>query len=85
MKIAFYAPLKSPDSPVPSGDRKMARQFIACLRSEGHDVRLISRLKSREAQGIQHKQIIIKNNVIDYGSMIYYLWTIMNDYKNVLL
>ena len=61
MKIAFYAPLKSPDSPVPSGDRKMARQFIACLRSEGHDVRLISRLKSREANGIQHKQIIIKN------------------------
>ena len=39
----------------------MARQFIACLRSEGHDVRLISRLKSREANGIQHKQIIIKN------------------------
>ena len=61
MKIAFYAPLKSPDSPIPSGDRKMARQFIACLRSEGHDVRLISRLKSREANGIHHKQIIIKN------------------------
>ena len=25
MKIGFYAPLKSPDHPVPSGDRRMAR------------------------------------------------------------
>ena len=61
MKVAFYAPLKPPDSPVPSGDRKMARQLIACLRSNRYDVKLISRLKTREPHGLRHKQIIIKN------------------------
>ena len=61
MRVAFYAPLKPPDSPVPSGDRKMARQLIACLRSKGYDVKLISRLKTREPDGLRHKQIIIKN------------------------
>jgi len=61
MRVAFYAPLKPPDSPIPSGDRKMARQLIACLRSKGYDVKLISHLKSREPHGLRHKQIIIKN------------------------
>ena len=28
MRIAFYAPLKSPDHPVPSGDRQMARLLM---------------------------------------------------------
>lgn len=46
MKIAFYAPLKSPEHPVPSGDRLMARQIIACLRRAGHDVELASELRA---------------------------------------
>ena len=61
MRVAFYAPLKPPDSPIPSGDRKMARQLIACLRSQGYDVKLVSHLKSREPHGRRHKQIILKN------------------------
>ena len=28
MRIAFYAPLKAPDSPVPSGDRRIAQLLI---------------------------------------------------------
>ncbi|AOF93271.1 glycosyltransferase family 4 protein [Sinorhizobium sp. RAC02] len=46
MKIAFYAPLKSPEHSVPSGDRLMARQIIACLRRAGHDVELASELRA---------------------------------------
>ncbi|MXN46578.1 glycosyltransferase [Shinella kummerowiae] len=46
MKIAFYAPLKSPEHPVPSGDRLMARQIIACLRRAGHEVELASELRA---------------------------------------
>ncbi|MGQ3211886.1 MAG: glycosyltransferase family 4 protein [Shinella sp.] len=46
MKIAFYAPLKSPEHPVPSGDRLMARQIITCLRRAGHDVDLASELRA---------------------------------------
>ncbi len=46
MKIAFYAPLKSPAHPVPSGDRLMARQIIAVLKMAGHQVEVASELRS---------------------------------------
>ncbi|WP_184358524.1 glycosyltransferase family 4 protein [Rhizobium sp. BK602] len=46
MKIAFYAPLKSPGHPVPSGDRLMARLIIAALEMAGHRVELASELRS---------------------------------------
>ena len=46
MKIAFYAPLKSPGHAVPSGDRLMARQIVECLKRAGHDVDLASELRS---------------------------------------
>jgi len=46
MRIAFYAPLKSPDHPVPSGDRLMARMLRDALRAAGHTVALMSELRS---------------------------------------
>ncbi|MDL2406000.1 glycosyltransferase family 4 protein [Rhizobium calliandrae] len=46
MKIAFYAPLKSPSHPVPSGDRLMARLIIAALEMAGHRVEIASELRS---------------------------------------
>jgi glycosyltransferase involved in cell wall biosynthesis len=46
MKVAFYAPLKSPNHPVPSGDRLMARQLIAALEMAGHEVEIASELRS---------------------------------------
>lgn len=46
MRIAFYAPLKSPDHPVPSGDRLMARMLRAALGQAGHLVELASDLRS---------------------------------------
>ena len=46
MRIAFYAPMKPPDHPVPSGDRRMARLFIAALKAKGHAVHLASRLRT---------------------------------------
>ena len=51
MRIAFYAPLKPPDHPVPSGDRQVARLFIAALRRPGHAVALASRLRSYDGAG----------------------------------
>ncbi len=47
MRVAFYAPLKPPDHPVPSGDRRMAGLLIAALQRAGADVTLASRLRSR--------------------------------------
>ncbi|KAA0685185.1 glycosyltransferase family 4 protein [Azospirillum brasilense] len=46
MRIAFYAPLKSPTHPVPSGDRRMARLLMAALEGAGHVVTLASTLRS---------------------------------------
>lgn len=46
LRIAFYAPLKSPDHPVPSGDRQMARMLVACLGRAGHQVDVISQLRA---------------------------------------
>ena len=46
MRIAFHAPLKAPDHPVPSGDRQMARLLVAALRAGGHDVDVVSTFRS---------------------------------------
>ncbi|MCL4766803.1 MAG: glycosyltransferase family 4 protein [Hyphomicrobiaceae bacterium] len=46
MRIAYYAPLKAPDHPTPSGDRRMAGLLMEALAAAGHDVRIASRLRS---------------------------------------
>ena len=56
MRIAFYAPLKPPDHPVPSGDRRVAQLFLAALRRAGHEPALASRFRSFEGRGDQRRQ-----------------------------
>lgn len=51
MRIAFYAPMKPPDDPVPSGDREMARGLIRALERGGNAVEIASRFRSREPAG----------------------------------
>ena len=46
MRIAFYAPLKPPDHPLPSGDRQMARSLVRALERAGHQVEIASELRS---------------------------------------
>ena len=46
MRVAFYAPLKPPDHPVPSGDRRVARLLIEALELAGHEVEVAARLRS---------------------------------------
>ncbi|TRB04738.1 glycosyltransferase family 1 protein [Agrobacterium tumefaciens] len=46
MKIAFYSPLKSPNHPVPSGDRLMARLLMRAMTMGGHEVFVASELRS---------------------------------------
>ena len=57
MRLAFYAPLKPPDHPVPSGDRRMAQLLMAALAARGHDVELASRLRSRDGAGNPARQM----------------------------
>jgi glycosyltransferase involved in cell wall biosynthesis len=51
MRIVFYAPLKPPDHPVPSGDRTVAQLFLAALRMAGHDTLIASRFRSFDRHG----------------------------------
>lgn len=56
MRIAFHAPLKPPDAPTPSGDRRVARLLIAALRTAGHTVEIASRLRTRDGAGSPTRQ-----------------------------
>ena len=51
--IAFYAPLKSPDHPIPSGDREIARLMMRALRLAGYSVTLVSEVISYQKRPSQ--------------------------------
>lgn len=57
MRVAFYAPLKPPDHPIPSGDRRVAQLFLAALRLAGHDAFVASRFRSYEGRGDLIRQV----------------------------
>lgn len=57
MNIAFYAPLKPPTHPVPSGDRVIARLLVEALELSGHQVQLACKFRSREPDGNREQQV----------------------------
>lgn len=59
--IAFYAPLKHPDHPLPSGDRTMARLFLAALRQAGFAPEVASILRSFDGSGEACRQRAIRD------------------------
>jgi len=54
--IAFYAPLKSPHHPTPSGDREIARLFMRALEQGGFNVELASQLRTFDKKGDSQRQ-----------------------------
>ena len=56
MRIAFYAPLKAPDHPTPSGDRLIAGLLVRALERAGHEVALASRLRTFDGAGDRARQ-----------------------------
>jgi glycosyltransferase involved in cell wall biosynthesis len=56
MRVAFYAPLKSPRHPVPSGDRLLGRMFIAAIERAGHEVFVASELRTWDRAGDPERQ-----------------------------
>jgi len=64
MRIAFYAPLKPPTHPVPSGDRRMARLLMAALERANHRVELASRFRAWDGSGDPVRQ----QELADMGS-----------------
>jgi glycosyltransferase involved in cell wall biosynthesis len=51
LQVAFYAPLKPVDHPVPSGDRLIAQLLCDALRLANMNVDIASRFRSRVADG----------------------------------
>ncbi len=56
MRIAFYAPMKPPDHPVPSGDRQLARLFLKALAHRGHESEIACHFVSRDGTGDRDRQ-----------------------------
>ena len=56
MRVAFYAPLKPADHPVPSGDRQLARALLQALRAGGHEPFVASRFRSYDRTGDPARQ-----------------------------
>ncbi|WP_120634371.1 glycosyltransferase family 4 protein [Ruegeria sp. EL01] len=50
-RVAFYAPMKAPDSPKPSGDREMARNLMKAIAAQGDAIDLVSRLRIYDKTG----------------------------------
>lgn len=50
-RVAFYAPMKPPTHPVPSGDRALARALIAAIAKGDAQVDLVSDLQLRDGRG----------------------------------
>ncbi len=60
MRIAFYAPMKSPEHPNPSGDRKLAQLLMRALDQGGHQAYLASQHRSYDGTGNAETQANIK-------------------------
>ena len=57
-KVAFYAPMKSPRHPRPSGDRRLARLFIRALRGANFAVELASSMRAWEGGDLRRQRAI---------------------------
>jgi glycosyltransferase involved in cell wall biosynthesis len=56
MRIAFYAPMKSPTHSTPSGDQRVARYYLDALERGGHRVELVSTFRSYDGAGDAQRQ-----------------------------
>lgn len=77
-KIAFYAPLKSPDHPVPSGDREIARLFMSALRKAAFDVDIASHFRSLDKVGDPQRQMRLIHLAEKIANRILAKWQSIN-------
>ncbi|EIM25555.1 glycosyltransferase family 4 protein [Microvirga lotononidis] len=63
--VAFYAPLKSPNHPLPSGDRTMARLLMKALERAGYSPRLASEVRTLDKVGNRHRQESLREESLE--------------------
>src|SRR5207248_2542620 len=61
MRIAFYAPLKSPTHGTPSGDRRVAGLLMDALAGAGHRVQVASTFRSYDGDGDEARQRALRS------------------------
>ena len=74
MRIAFYAPLKSPTHETPSGDRRVARLLIDALERAGHRPELASSFRSYEPTGDPSLQAAYRDQGVALGQQLAAQW-----------
>ena len=60
MRIAFYAPLKSPTHGTPSGDRRVAGLLMDALAAAGHRVEVASTFRTYDGDGDAARQAALR-------------------------
>ncbi|MGX1497895.1 glycosyltransferase involved in cell wall biosynthesis [Labrenzia sp. MBR-25] len=74
MRIAFTAPMKPLDHPVPSGDRTMGRLIVKALESLGHEVTIASRFRSWRKDGSDSIQSEVRDQALAEAERISADW-----------
>ena len=74
MRIAFYAPLKSPTHENPSGDRRVAGLLMQALEHAGHRVDLASTLRTYDGAGDAACQAALRDQGTAIGRELTARW-----------
>ncbi len=59
MRVAFYAPMKPPDHPVPSGDRAFARALLTAMATDDVRIDAVSQLQVHDNRGDPARQAVL--------------------------
>lgn len=74
MRIAFYAPLKSPTHGTPSGDRRVAGLLMQALGAAGHRVELASTFRSYDREGDPDRQAALREQGLALAARLAAQW-----------
>ena len=74
MRIAFYAPLKSPTHSTPSGDWRVAGLLMEALERAGHRVGLASTFRSYDRDGDLERQLALRDQGKALGRRLAEQW-----------
>ena len=83
MRVAFYAPLKSPTHGTPSGDRRVAGLLMEALARAGHRVELVSTFRSYDGTGAAARQAALREQGIALGRRLGAQWRDRSEERRV--
>lgn len=74
MKIAFTAPMKPLDDPLPSGDRTMGRMIVKALEFAGHEISIATRFRAWRKDGGDGELLAVKEAAIEEAKRVAVAW-----------